>query len=452
MALYDFLVVDRNRGLRDPERRIPRCRVMSREECLSEFPGLQPRGLTGAALFSDGQMYSPPRLVLSFLRSAAERGASLANYLEVTEFGRLGDRVCEVRARDRLTGDALAIRGKVVINAAGPWAERLLLGVLGSRLEPPGVYSRDACFVVGKPWASRYALAVQGETRDPDALVSRRARHLFLVPWRDHTLVGVWHEVHEGHPDQINVTERELAEFVREINLAYPPISLTLQDVTQYNAGLVLFGENRPGAHDLSYGKRSRIVDHGKAHGVDGLITVIGVRSTTARGVAEKAVHLACQKLGRKPRRSESERTPIYGGSIESFRDFRQSALAARPEAIPAEVIDSLVQNHGSAYANLLKYGRAHPDLLDTVGASKVLRAEVVHAVREEMAVKLSDVVFRRTDLGSAGDPGNDAIAICAQLMAAELGWARERLDAEVEEVAALFPSFSEPSTAARIT
>ncbi len=338
----------------------------------------------------------------------------------------------------------------MVINASGPWAERLLLEGSGLRLEPPGIYSRDACFVVGRPWGSRYALAVPGETRDPDALVSRDARHLFLVPWRQHTLVGVWHVVYGGHPDEFTVTEEELEEFIREINQAFPPLALTLQDVSTYNAGLVPFGENKPGARDLSYGKRSRLVDHRKAHGVDGMITVIGVRSTTARGVAEKAVRLACRKLERKAGRSDSTTIPIHGGSIESFRDFRESALAARPERISEETVLSLVQNHGSAYGSVLRYARENPDWWDTLGSSEVLKAEVVHAVREEMAVKLSDVVFRRTDLGSGGDPGGDAIAACAELMAAELGWSRQRLESEVREVQGLFPTFGQSPTAAR--
>jgi glycerol-3-phosphate dehydrogenase len=71
-----------------------------------------------------------------------------------------------------------------------------------------------------------------------------------------------------------------------------------------------------------------------------------------------------------------------------------------------------------------------------------VIKAEVIHAVREEMAHKLGDVVFRRTDLGTGGHPGATALQGCAELVAAELGWSKERIQQELAEVEARFPNF----------
>ena len=81
--LYDLLTSDRNRGIRDPKRRIPPGSFLSRSEALDLFPGLSKNNLTGAAIFSDGQIYNPPRLALSFLRSATDGGCNAANYAEV---------------------------------------------------------------------------------------------------------------------------------------------------------------------------------------------------------------------------------------------------------------------------------------------------------------------------------------------------------------------------------
>jgi glycerol-3-phosphate dehydrogenase len=69
----------------------------------------------------------------------------------------------------------------------------------------------------------------------------------------------------------------------------------------------------------------------------------------------------------------------------------------------------------------------------------------VIHAVREEMAAKLADCVFRRTDLGTAGDPGTSALRTCAELMAGELGWSREQLGSELAEVQTRFPGILTP-------
>ena len=443
-AFYDLITFDRNRGISDPGQRIPPARSMSRQECLQAFPGIDSDGLTGGVLFYDGHMYNPLRLALCFLKSAVAAGADAANYLEATGFVRNGARVLGVDARDRLTGDRLRIRGKVVVNAAGPWAEGLLEPSRGLRLHSKLTFSRDAAIVVRRQLTEKCALAIQGSTRDPDALVSRGNRHLFMVPWRNHTLIGVWHKVHRGDPEGFTVTEEEVQGFLDEFNQAYAAGEpLSLSDVSFVNAGLILFGENEAETTNLSFGKRSLIIDHSKEHGVDGLITIVGVRYTTARGVGERAVHLVSQKLGKKVARSRTVTTPVYGGQVENFDQFSQRVMRQRPHNLSADVVYSLLRNYGSAYGEVLKYADELPELAQKVGNSKVIKAEVVHAVRDEMAQKLSDVVFRRTDLGTAGHPGEEALQACAALTARELEWDQGRLERELDEVKAAFPKFS---------
>jgi glycerol-3-phosphate dehydrogenase len=81
------------------------------------------------------------------------------------------------------------------------------------------------------------------------------------------------------------------------------------------------------------------------------------------------------------------------------------------------------------------------PDCGATIGGSETLNAEVIHAVRAEMAVKLADCVFRRTELGTAGDPGYEALETCARLMGRELGWSADRIGVELADVRVQFPS-----------
>jgi glycerol-3-phosphate dehydrogenase len=440
LLAYDLITFDRNRGLKDPQRRIPRPRFMSRQECLSLFPGLERAGLTGAVTFHDGHMYSPPRVALAYLKSAVGAGADVVNYVRASDFLQRRGGVHGVRARDVLSGDSLEIRGRIVLNAAGPWAERLLWRGMNLRLNPALSYSRDACFVVARPLLKPYALAVQGRTRDPDAVLSRGHRHLFIVPWRQRTLIGVWHVVFAGEPGGFTVTAEDLQRFLDEINQAYPPLGLTLEDVAMSHAGLVPFGQNESGAADLSYGKRSHLIDHAKDHGVEGLISMIGVRYTTSRGVAERAIDLVFRKLGRPVPKSATAITPLYGGRIDRFAEFLRTAVDARPITVPSAAMRALVHNHGSAYSEVLRY-LDDPRRGETLGASTVLKAEVAHAVREEMAQKLADVVFRRTDLGTGGFPGAVALMQCAELMASELGWTDSRLRQELDEVKAAFPA-----------
>ncbi|GIX49605.1 MAG: glycerol-3-phosphate dehydrogenase [Candidatus Tectimicrobiota bacterium] len=436
LTLYNGLAWGRNRGLRDPLRRVPWGHVLSRQECLRRFPQLEARGLTGAVVVYDGQMYNPPRLVLAFLRAAAARGAQLGNYLEATGLLCEGRRVCGVQVRDVLSGDTFALRARVVLNATGPWAPALLQQWLGLPLQPPPTFSRDACFVVGRRLlAGDCALAVPGRTRDPDAVLSRKQRHLFLVPWRDYTLVGVWHVVHRGAPDAFTVSDAELEDFIAEVRQGCPGLSLTLDDVALWQAGLVLFGDNPPGATDLRYGKRSRLIDHRHTHGLAGLLTLIGVRATVARHMAQKAIALVGEQLGRRLGPAPTATTPLYGGDIADVAAFQAQAWSRFPASVPPAARQALLRNYGTAYEGVLRYCQEDPTWAEPLPGATVLRAEVIHAVREEMACKLSDVVFRRTDLGTGAWPQEAALQACAALMARELGWSPQRQQQELDEV-----------------
>jgi len=274
--------------------------------------------------------------------------------------------------------------------------------------------------------------------------MSRGNRHLFMMPWRDYTLLGVWHVVYQGHPEEFTVTEPEVNAFLEEFNQGYrvdPPLSLS--DVSFINSGLTLFGENRTGAANLSYGKRSLIIDHAPEHGLQGLVTIVGVRYTTARGVAEKAINLVAKKLERKILKSESAVTPLYGGHSENMGRLTDQVTAQRPHGLNRDVLQSLLRNHGSSYRDVLRYADESPRLAERIAKTNVVKAEVMHAVRDEMAQKLSDVVFRRTDLGTGENPGEEALRACAYLMGAQLEWDQRRVAEELEEVRAVFPHFS---------
>jgi glycerol-3-phosphate dehydrogenase len=443
MKVYDLLTFDRNRGISDPSRRIPPTHSVGREEALERFPDLDRSGLTGGAIFHDGQMYSSARLALSFLLSAAERGAKAANYTEVTRFMLSGDRIVGVAARDTLSGQEFEVRGRVVLNATGGWAHRLLRGAAQPGLEPTPTFSRDAYFIARRPFPGGHALAVTGGTRDPDAIFSRDARHLFVVPWRGHTLVGVWHKVWSKDPSEARVTESELGTWIDEINEAYPAIQLGLDDVALTQCGLVLFGENADGAEDLSYGKRSLLVDHARKDGVHGLVTLVGVRYTTARLEARGAIDLVFRKLGRSSPRCRTEYEPIHGGNFASFERLYSEAAEVLPRELRASVVEALVSNHGSEYRKVLTSVAEGQVLGDTLPDSDTMAAEVIHAVRDEMAVRLGDVVFRRTDLGSAGHPGLASIEAAANLMARELGWTATETQQEVDDTLGEFPALT---------
>lgn len=435
MLMYDLLTLDRNRGLM-PDRRIPWGKSISREQVLKLFPGIKQEGLTGGYVFYDGQMYNPPRLALSYLRSAVERGVQAANYVEATGFLQADGRVVGIRAGDLTGRHSFEIRARCVLNAAGPWAHRLLESCCPVRLAPRPTFSRDLAFVVKRSLPHGYAIAFSTGSKDSDALIDRGGRHLFAAPWRDHLLIGVWHKVYGDPPDEIVVEPWEMNNFINEVNQAYPGLGIRPDQVTLINTGLTLFGdEESQTSQGMSFGKRSMLIDHQTVNGLDGLVTLIGVRATTARGMASKALDLIMDKLGRSTTKADTEHIPIYGGDIGSFESEVQQIVGTWGTNITERQANSLVANYGGKWPAVLKYAEEDHELFQAIGKSATLQAEVKHAICEEMAVHLSDVVFRRTDLGTGQIPTRSELTACARIMAAESGWDEACIESEIKAV-----------------
>jgi glycerol-3-phosphate dehydrogenase len=362
--LNDLLSADRNHGL-PPESRIPGGRLVSLAETLERVPGLSLEGVNGGALWHDAQVQSSERLTIGFAHAAASAGAVLANHLEAVDLLREGARVKGVRARDQLTGREIEVRARFTLNAAGPSA-LALLGAAGLA-SPPTSFLRAMNLVLARSAGVGQAVG---------ALAA--GRFLFLVPWRGLTMVGTSYE-----PADIPERPDTVGRFLGEAQEAFPWADLRAEDVTVVHRGLV---PGKGGAAGLA--TRTLVVDHDGDGTAPGLLTVVGVKLTTARGVAEAAIDLVARRLSRAPAPCRTAVTPL-------------------PRARPLE-------------------GR--------------LEDRAREAVREEMAVTLADALLRRLDLGTGAPPAEADVDAVAGVMAAEHGWDEARKAAERRALAAAGP------------
>lgn len=422
LLTHELLSCDRNCGIRDPAKRIPIARLVSRRDCLQLAPGLPTQKLTGGAVFYDAQLYNSERLTLSFVLSAAKQGACVANYVEAMDFIRHGQRIGGVIATDKLAGQALEIQARAVLNMTGPWVDTVLRargGPTRRQLPTPLVKTIN---VVVRRLTDTHALALTVPRRSRAGEIRTGSRLVYIAPWRDASIIGSAHFVPDAGPNHIEATDAEISTLLGDVNAVYPIAALRPDDVTLVRCGLVP-GTDAAHADPYQTARHHRIVDHGR-DGAEGLLSVIGVKWTTARHVAQEAVSRVVGKLGVKAGIARSARTPLHDGTIDHFGNFVDDALRAHGHELSRATLLQIVRSYGTAYPELLKLARAHADLIRPVLSSgDVLRAQVRYAIRHEMAQKLEDVVLRRTELAVCSHPGQKALDATAQLMAGELGW-----------------------------
>jgi glycerol-3-phosphate dehydrogenase len=270
--------------------------------------------------------------------------------------------------------------------------------------------------------------------RQTAAILTRGGRHVFVIPWRGRSLIGTTSTPFEGTLDEVAPSGRDVEDLLADVNAAMPAARLTSRDVCYSFAGLYPLTDSvaRPEVYQGT--GAYQIVDH--ARDVDGLVTVLGAKYTTARQVAERATDLALRKLGLAARPCRTRVVRLVGGEIDDMPAWTRQMIAAHPD-VPASSIGHLVRSYGTELEAVVDTTLEGRSLCAPLAADRDnLEAEVVFAARHEMAVHLEDVLFRRTGLATIGHPGHAGIRRAAVLMGSVLGWTpaeRERQIAAVE-------------------
>lgn len=417
--LLDRLIAaDRNRGV-PSALHLPGGRVVSHAAALERFPGLRGSGITGAAVWHDYVTTESDRLTFAWAWAAAEHGATLANHVEAIAPLLDARRVVGVRASDAMTGRTIEIGARVTVNATGAAIDRLL-GPIGT--------------TAGIPLLRAMNLVTRRQAGD-EALGGRSAagHHLFLVPWRGRALFGTWESPRPCRPDDTAPDESEVAAFITELNEAFPSLALTMDEVTLVHRGLVPAVRSADGGVTLE--GRERVRDHAD-EGIDGIVSVAGAKYTTARGVAERVTDQLLRKLGRAPVPCQTASTPLPGGQVSDEAAKVAAAGVDSDAPLAVDTLPHLVAAYGSRYREVLELARERPDWrARLVEGSPVIAAQLVWAVRHEMAMTLGDAVIRRTPLGALGYPGDAAAARSAEVIGAELGWSGQTAAAEIERL-----------------
>jgi glycerol-3-phosphate dehydrogenase len=324
-----------------------------------------------------------------------------------------------MHVRDVLTGRVFAVRARMTLNAAGSGAGTVMRLLDVNR---PFPLLKAMNLVTSKP-VTDIALAAP----------TPEGRMLTLVPWYGRGIVGTAQSTRPVETSDTSVTTAEVDAFVADANAAFPALNLRSPDVTLVHRGLVPAFVNRDGTADLL--ASAMVLDHA-TDGAEGAMTLVGVKYVGARVAAERAVNAVARRLAVPLRPSRTATTVLPAAGIADHEGLAIETARRLRLDVPLATLTRLSARYAEGAGDIVRLMAAGDDLRGEVSEGVLtVGAEVVHAIRTEMAVRLSDVVVRRTGLGAAGHPGREAILACARIAARESGWSADR---EAEEVAAV--------------
>jgi glycerol-3-phosphate dehydrogenase len=390
IKIYELLGFGKNRKIPD-YRKIPGGSVISRKKCLQMIPGIDSDNLTGAAIWYDAQVFAADEAVIEIASSASHHGAKVANYLNAQKILLDNQKVIGVQTKDELSGKTFNIKGKLVINASGPWVKKVLSTLNINKLDDYCLPLTKSMNIVTRPLFDNYAVAIKSK-RKSDSVVGSTKRLYFFTPWKDCTITGTTHFPYDGNPDSLSVSKEEIQQFITEVNEVSPHANLTLEDVLYCYVGLTPAEEDQTnqGSKNTTRSHQSKIIDHA-TDGIEGLISAIGIKYTTARLTAEKSVDIACRKLGKKNIVCGTKTQPLSGSSTE---------------LIEAENLNDV---------DFRKYCN--------------------DKINKTMAIHLTDLALRRMNLPIQGKLTPNKLAICIDALAQNFDWNEDRKTKESNDL-----------------
>ena len=406
LQLYDWL---------SGRQELPSHRSLSREGLLELMPGLRRDGLVAGASYFDAQVAYPERMIVELVRDAVANGAKLVTYARVTRIASERGAVtgCEWQAR---SGERASAVAPVVVNAAGPWVDEVL-GEIGRRRLIGG--TKGSHLVVAPfPGAPRSGVYVEAGSD---------ARPFFILPWNELYLIGTTDERFDGDPSAAAIDEREWQYLVAETERVFPGAAPLGPRVLYTQTGIRPL-PHRPRSAEGAITRRHLIQPNRRTRG---LYSIVGGKLTTHRALAEDALHTLQVHFPNLPRISPTRDRPLPGALDASEREQLVAAIGGELGRAHAERLWRL---YGAAAADVAALAREREITADALPRSCALGAELVHAVRNEWAVTLLDILQRRCMIGLRADFGLQAAPAAADWLCRLGLWDRARAAQEVAD------------------
>ncbi len=413
LTLYDWLT---------PGKRTDGSRVLRPEAALALEPEVRAEDLRGAGYYFDDLLLFPERLCLENVLSACRHGARAFNYAAVEEVVRGSKGIEGLAVRDLLTDRVFRVRGRVIVNAAGPWVDRIR-ALAGVQDRGPHVIRTTKGIHCLLPRLTERAVY----------LPARDERMIFVIPWREFSLVGTTDTDFDGNPDRLWATKDEVTYLLGEVRRVLPDRRVTADNVLYTYAGI------RPLTHEAGrspsrVSRQHRVWSEGPG---GRFLTITGTKLTCFRSLAEEVSDLAMNGLGRVGAAARTARLTLDGADESAGRVEARAWMDVSGEmaatGLARKTLEALVETYGRNYVRVLDLARKLPDGSELLcRRNPEIVAQLHYAVAEELTISLQDFLFRRTGIGTGPCQGLDCAEVVAARMGDLLGWNARRREAEL--------------------
>lgn len=382
-------------------------RLLTRQEALYRMPAMQSEKLTGAVSYADGQ-FDDARYGMALTETFDDAGGHALNYARVTAFEKdLAGKLAAAVITDQVSGRTLRITARAFVNATGASSDvvrKLALANAAPRMRPSkGVH---------------IMFPLDGFPENDALLVPRTedGRVIFAIPWNGRLLVGTT-DTRYTPGEEMVVTQEEIEYLLRQLN-PYLSSPLRADQVVSGFAGL------RPlvAAQGVSDTKKLIRDEEVEFDGESGLVSILGGKWTTHRLMGEETIDKVQEYLG-GPVTATHTKDHLLNGAVDYGWDYWQ--ILAAEFKLPASTAQHLTHKYGTMAPDVLALVKSDPSLaLPLVEGQTPIRAQVVYAARNEMALTIEDVLARRIGLQLFGwRLAVRATPVVAALLRRELGW-----------------------------
>lgn len=408
MWLYDLLSIGKS---------LPRHRMLSAGETAEAVPGLQRAGLMGGTTYYDGQVEFAERLVVENIIAAREAGADIRTYSRVDRILIREHCIHGVRYTDLRSEQRHDLTARVVVNAAGPWVDRVLQGMEWPLRKFMGGTKGTHIIVSRFPEAPSTACYLEARAD---------GRPYFVIPWNGMLLIGTTDIRYDGNPGAATADDAEIEYLLNETNRFFPDAGLARRDILfSYTGVRPLPRRMKKAVGDIT---RRHIIKHHRRV-ARGLYSIVGGKLTTYRSLAEEVTNRVARRLKLPAKRCVTATLPLPGAVVDI--EQIEAELAMSPDITP-ESRRHLLAVYGRRSLLIKKLVDEKPELGRAVCPhSHAIGAEIIFAFEQELAMTLADVLLRRTMIGLSSDLGCTALPAAIRIAREHQAWSTARADAE---------------------